>query len=366
MGSGTSDGVYLFGEFRLDRPRGGLFRVGAGAALAVESRALDLLQLLVERHGEVLSRDEIMTAVWRGTRVEDCNLSTQIAALRRVLDAHRQGRSCIQTVAGRGYRFVGAVTRADPPTRREHSGLWRPMALSGAFAILIVLAAGILAAGWNTRWRSAADPPPRLTIGLAFANSSGDPAQQHWADRIIEDVRRELSRLPDSRVVSRGSRLTYRENTVANRQVEREPDPRHLPQDGVDGKGGRLRIDARSIYASQEAAAPEMSDGEYTGTTSKAEGCNGSELRTLKMTIAAGRVTIYTLDTSSPPRPAYSGTVDASGKVWTAAYLNEGETKPYFGSDRILSGSIKGRGFTGIINGWRCHWDVNMPRKQSS
>jgi hypothetical protein len=143
---------------------------------------------------------------WNGTTVEACNLPTQISALRWILDAKNPERSCIQTVPGRGYRFVGAVTRADPPEpepavpmRRQAPGPWRRRGLYSAFAILVILVAGILAADWNKRWRSAAEPRPILIVGRAFANSRDDPAQQYWADRITEDIRTELSRLPEVR-----------------------------------------------------------------------------------------------------------------------------------------------------------------------
>ena len=104
--------VFLCAGFRLDRL--GLFRLdsaGAASPVALGSRALDLARLLVERHGELVSKDEIMETVWPGTVVEDNNLTVQISTLRRVLDQARAEGSCIQTVAGRGYRFVAAVTR---------------------------------------------------------------------------------------------------------------------------------------------------------------------------------------------------------------------------------------------------------------
>ena len=77
------------------------------------SRSLDVPSVLVARPGELVSRDEIIAAVWPGMIVEDSNLPTQISGLRRVLDAGRSAGSCIQTISGRGYRFVGAVTRHD-------------------------------------------------------------------------------------------------------------------------------------------------------------------------------------------------------------------------------------------------------------
>src|SRR5689334_3522351 len=108
------DDIFLFEGFRLD-PRGsGLFRRderGVFVPMAIGSRALDVLGVLVGRPGDLVSRSEIIAAVWPSTVVEDSNLNMQIAALRRVLDDGRAEGSCIQTIAGRGYRFTAAVTR---------------------------------------------------------------------------------------------------------------------------------------------------------------------------------------------------------------------------------------------------------------
>ena len=105
----TTD-VFLFEGFRLDRR--GLFRRdqnGAFIPIAIGSRAIEVLHTLVERPGDLVSRDEILAAVWPGTVVEGSNLPVQIAALRRVLDQGRTDGSNIQTVPGRGYRFVAPV-----------------------------------------------------------------------------------------------------------------------------------------------------------------------------------------------------------------------------------------------------------------
>ncbi|MGC1891881.1 MAG: transcriptional regulator, partial [Stellaceae bacterium] len=108
--------VFLFDGFRLDRRRGGLSRRDARGdfvPMAIGSRALDVLGVLVERPGDLVSRDAIIAAVWPATVVEDANLNMQIAALRRVLDQGRAEGSCIQTVPARGYRFTVAVTRVE-------------------------------------------------------------------------------------------------------------------------------------------------------------------------------------------------------------------------------------------------------------
>src|SRR5579863_10308932 len=110
----TSSEFFLFGEFRLDRAGGGLFRRddhGVFAPVTIGSRALDLLAALIERRGDVVAKEEIMAAVWPKMTVEEHNLFVQISALRAILDKKQSAQSCIQTVAGRGYRFIAPVAR---------------------------------------------------------------------------------------------------------------------------------------------------------------------------------------------------------------------------------------------------------------
>ena len=110
----ASSDIFLFADFRLDRAGGGLYRLanhGAFAPVMIGSRALDLLAVLIERRGDVVSKDEIMAAVWPRMAVEEGNLFVQISALRAILDKEQSGQSCIQTVIGRGYRFIAPVTR---------------------------------------------------------------------------------------------------------------------------------------------------------------------------------------------------------------------------------------------------------------
>jgi DNA-binding winged helix-turn-helix (wHTH) protein len=123
QGLALSD-IFLFEDFRLDR-HGGLFRCNGADTfepIAIGSRALDILDVMLERAGEVVSKDEIVAAVWPGTVVEDSNLTVQISALRRVLDRGRSNGSCIQTIPGRGYRFVATVTRSPTDPLPEVEG----------------------------------------------------------------------------------------------------------------------------------------------------------------------------------------------------------------------------------------------------
>ena len=149
----TAD-VFLFEGCRLDRR--GLSRrdqSGAFVPVPIGSRALEILSVLVERAGDLVSRDEITNAVWPRTIVEGSNLPVQIAALRRILDAERAGESCIQTVVRRGYRFTAPVTRLE------------------------------------TEANAAPRLPDKPSLAvMPFQNISGDPEQEYFADGMVEEI----------------------------------------------------------------------------------------------------------------------------------------------------------------------------------
>jgi len=101
MGALGRGGTFLFEGFRLDRDAGTLFRQredGAYVPMAMGLRALEVLGVLVGQGGDLVTRDQFMTAVWPATAVADTNLNMQVAALRRVLDDGRPDGSCIQTI----------------------------------------------------------------------------------------------------------------------------------------------------------------------------------------------------------------------------------------------------------------------------
>ena len=221
--------ILLFEGFRLDPGAGGLFqRDGADilVPVAIGSRAVDLLVLLVRRHGELVSKDEIVTTVWPGMIVVESNLPTQIWALRRVLDRERANGSCIQTVARRGYRFVAAVTHL--PAQARPASPW----VSSAVA---------------TRQPMLA--PPLSLVVLPFEDFSARLDQHHFADRITDDLTTDLSRFTSMRVVSRNTALTYRNKPVDVKQIGRELGVRYLLEGSVHPSANHVRVNARLIDA---------------------------------------------------------------------------------------------------------------------
>jgi DNA-binding winged helix-turn-helix (wHTH) protein len=193
-------GIFEFEEFRLDRQGEGLSRrdeTGAFVPLSLGPRALDVLSVLVERAGELVTKEEIMAAVWRRSVVENANLTVQIAALRRILDQGRPEGSCIQTVAARGYRFIVPVTRietADTPSMTAAPVAGAPRAA------------------------------PHLSIVvLPFTDLSEDRRQQYFADGMTDDLTTDLSRLSGMFVIARNTAFTYRDKPIgANEQAIQE------------------------------------------------------------------------------------------------------------------------------------------------
>ena len=211
--------IFRFEVFHLDRR--GLFRRderGTLTPVAIGGRALDLLRLLIQHDGEVLSKTEIMAAVWPQMAVEEGNLAFQIAALRRVIDRGRTEGSCIQTVARRGYRFAAPVMRFEAE------------ALDGAAAIS----------------RPGAHPLPRLSIiVMPFANLSDDPEQGYFADGITADLTTDLSQISGHSVIASGTAFTYDGKSVDAKQLERELGVRYVLQGSVRRSGSRVRMNVQ-------------------------------------------------------------------------------------------------------------------------
>src|SRR6516225_1233101 len=95
--------VYAFGPFRLDAERALLLREGETVSIA--PKALQILMVLIRHNKEVVTKDDLMKAVWPDTFVEEANLSRNIFLLRKALGEGPQDHEYIVTVPGRGYRF---------------------------------------------------------------------------------------------------------------------------------------------------------------------------------------------------------------------------------------------------------------------
>lgn len=181
--------VYQWGHWRFEPTEARLLR--DSLVVALPAKTLDLLHTLLKRAPRLVTKEEIMAAVWPDATVEEGNIAFHVAALRKVLD-DGEGASAIETVRGKGYRFVRerAITDAalaaagqppapfaalpsppaPPPERRRR-------VLVAGLGIVLVLIAGIAAFAWL---RSRPEPP---TIAVrTFTIVSPLPGQENFPD----------------------------------------------------------------------------------------------------------------------------------------------------------------------------------------
>ncbi|SEN20453.1 DNA-binding winged helix-turn-helix (wHTH) domain-containing protein [Luteibacter sp. UNCMF331Sha3.1] len=115
--------LYLFGPYRLEPALRTLYR--DGVAVKLGSRAFDILVMLVERQGAVVTPRELMSVAWQGLVVGESNVRVQIANLRQALGNAREGARYIASIPGRGYMFLATVERlTDARARGETGPTW--------------------------------------------------------------------------------------------------------------------------------------------------------------------------------------------------------------------------------------------------
>jgi TolB-like protein/Flp pilus assembly protein TadD len=216
-------GELVFGPFCLSLARRELLKDGIPVPLG--SRAFDLLTALVQRQGSVVGKDELLAEVWPDTVVEENNLQVQISALRKALGEGPEGSRHLLTVPGRGYRFVGAVGRAARPA--SSSPLPEPSPPVAALPL---------------------PEKPSIAV-LPFANMSGDPEQEYFADGMAEEILTALSRCTWLFVIARNSSFTYKGRAVDVRTVGQELGVRYVLEGSVRRGGDRLRFTGQLIDA---------------------------------------------------------------------------------------------------------------------
>jgi TolB-like protein/Tfp pilus assembly protein PilF len=200
------DETLRFGRFEVRRRQSQL--LADGKPVEVGSRAFDILLALIDGAGMLVTKSELIDRGWPGQAVEENNVQVQIHALRRVLG---RDRSLIQTVAGRGYRFVGELLAAGTPSLEE--------------------------------------PEPQLSIiVLPFQNVRGDPSLDYIVDGITQSLITDISRaLPGSFVVSRTTSFTYQDRTMDARRIGREVGVRYVLGGSVLLDENLARVNAELI-----------------------------------------------------------------------------------------------------------------------
>ena len=253
---------YVFGPYRLDPSRRAL--EVSGAPVPLSSRAFDILQILIEAHARVVTREELMAQVWPGVNVEPSNLTVQMSTLRRALGDTGEEAKFIATVPGRGYRFIGrldegaseakspatsevAPPEAEPfvaPTASAAPVGRRRLALQAALAVTVICAGAWILFGH----RGAPAGPPRLSIVvMPFRNLSDTPGKDYLADAIADDLTTDLAHIPGALVIARASSDVYKGRNVPADQIGRTLNVRYLLEGSMRAADNNVRINAQLI-----------------------------------------------------------------------------------------------------------------------
>src|ERR1700736_359647 len=214
---------FLFGDHVLDTARRELSR--GDEQIELEPQVFDLLVYLLRNRERVVSKDDLLVSVWGGRIVSDATLDSRVAAARRAVGDSGAAQTLIRTFARKGVRFVGEV--------REEA---KPAALAPEMAM-------------EPRRPELALPNKPSIAVLPFANMSGDPEQEYFADGMVEEIITALSRIRWLFVLARNSSFTYKGQAIDVKQAGRELGVRYVLEGSVRKAGGRVRVAGQLVEA---------------------------------------------------------------------------------------------------------------------
>ena len=247
---------YTFHGFELD-PIGCELRC-EGAPVKLEKIPFELLTLLVRRRGELITREEIAEALWGKGVTQDFEngINTAVRKIRIALRDDAEQPRFLQTVVGRGYRFVAPVEGQVSAVEPLEPAAGRPPAASARRAILLLalgpaLAIVIGAGAYWMRTHSTSQGEPVVIAVLPFTSISADPNQQYFTDGVTEEIITELGRINGSRlrVIARTSVMRYANSKVPVDQVARELGAGYVLEGSARRDGRTVRITAQLIRA---------------------------------------------------------------------------------------------------------------------
>lgn len=210
--------IYCFDQYELDTDR---YELRDGdKAVALEPQVFALLALLVENCERMVSKDELIEKIWHGRVVSEAAISSRIKKARKALGDDGKSQRLIQTVHGKGIRFVGNLKTAPTTVSPDSSS--------------------------TTEIKS---PRPGIAV-LPFRNLSGDAEQEYFSDAITQDLITNLSKHRWLSVLSRNSSFSHKGEAVDPQRLMREHGVSYIVEGSVLRAGGKIRVTALLVDAS--------------------------------------------------------------------------------------------------------------------
>jgi TolB-like protein/Tfp pilus assembly protein PilF len=213
--------------------------LSGGKAVPLGARAFDVLNMLAQRAGDLVTKSELFEQVWPGLVVEENNLQVHISTLRKLV-----GAELIATIAGRGYRFTGRVKAADTATLITQELAANP---TDAPPKRKAVNQPLVALQKTLAPSPLATSASRSVAVLPFANLSNDADQEYFSDGLAEDIISKLSRSPWLYVIARNSSFAYRGPERAVADVCSGLGVRYVVSGSVRKSGDTVRISAELV-----------------------------------------------------------------------------------------------------------------------
>jgi TolB-like protein/DNA-binding winged helix-turn-helix (wHTH) protein/Tfp pilus assembly protein PilF len=253
-----SRSILRFGVFEVDLRSGELRK--QGVRIKLQEQPFQVLTVLLQRPGDVVTREELRSQNWPAdTFVDfDNSLNTAINKLREALGDSADNPRFIETLPRRGYRFIASVDGRGTglnasAARREAGPAPRFMRWLIALFSLAILAATLFFSNvFRVRDRVTGNlRPPRISslAVLPLANLSGDPAQEYFSDGMTDALITDLARTGSVKVISRTSVMRYKKTDKSLPEIARELNVDGIIEGTVQRSGDHVRITAQLIYA---------------------------------------------------------------------------------------------------------------------
>ncbi|MBR0850712.1 winged helix-turn-helix domain-containing protein [Bradyrhizobium diazoefficiens] len=216
---------YIFENCSLDCDRRELHR--EAGVVSITPQVFDLLDYLIRNRDRVVSKDDLIRAIWNGRIVSDSALTTRLNAARTAVGDSGEDQRLIKTLPRKGFRFIGVVREEGrlPPTSSVVGNGRRN--LKGQFDF--------------------GNPSRMSMVVLPFANIGGDPTQDYFVDGVTESLTTDLSRIARSFVIGRHTAFTYKGRPIDLKRVGRELNVRYALEGSVQRSGDRIRVNVQLV-----------------------------------------------------------------------------------------------------------------------
>jgi len=256
-------GAIRFGVYEVDLRAGELHK--HGVKLKLQEQPFQVLQILLEHPGEIVTREDLRQRIWPSDIFVDFDggVNNAVKRLREALGDSAESPRYVETIPRKGYRFIGPLNgngkpvaeevRSNPKSRAARWGLQIGTGIGIAAAVLLLVSLGPVPTNFWRQFSSRTNVPQIRSIAvLSLKNLSGDPSQEYFADGMTEELITDLSQISALKVISHTSIDTYKKSSKSLPEIARELHVDGVVEGSVMRSGDKIRITAQLIYAPED------------------------------------------------------------------------------------------------------------------